>query len=68
MGEYCNPPHDCPCVVNIMEGAGVGSFHNRCRLCISEARLTLKLYEIEAKRLDIVNKIRTYLTIHVSVV
>ncbi|PNF40887.1 hypothetical protein B7P43_G15380, partial [Cryptotermes secundus] len=48
------------------EIAGVGSFQNRCRLCISEARLSLKLFETEAKRLNIINKIRIYLTIQVS--
>lgn len=51
-----------------MEGAGVGSFHNRCRLCISEARLSLNLFETEAIRLSLINKIRIYLTIHVSIV
>ncbi|KAJ4442888.1 hypothetical protein ANN_04481 [Periplaneta americana] len=45
---------------------GVSSYHNRCRLCICEARLSLKLFETEAIRLDLVNKIRSYLSINVS--
>ncbi|XP_069671336.1 zinc finger protein interacting with ribonucleoprotein K-like isoform X2 [Periplaneta americana] len=45
---------------------GVSSYHNRCRLCICEARLSLKLFETEAIRLDLVNKIRSYLSINIS--
>jgi hypothetical protein len=66
--NYCIRTHDFVCVVNMMEDVGVGSFQNRCRLCISEAKLSLNLFQTEAMRLDIINKIRTYLTIHVSVV
>jgi hypothetical protein len=51
-----------------MEGAGDDSFYKRCRLCISESKLRLNLFEAEAIRLNLINKIRTYLTIHVSTV
>jgi hypothetical protein len=67
IGDYFNPTHGFACVANIMED-GVGSFQNRCRLCISEAKLSLNLFQTEAMRLNIINKIRTYLTIQVSVV